>query len=380
MSVGAVAASHKKTRFEYLGSNTLAPFADVYARNTGEGKNDPRWIAFKEDSRIFKRLFKNLRDPDSTASKDLDEWVAELSESGEADHQKSATKLKQAVARYRGNQDADAKAFLMTTFENALDARKAVLKKKTADSFTARRKLQKEPLKEYASNVIARNMKSFMKRKNIPETDVDDMDAFLKAARKRYRDSDKSESDFADLEQAYAMDYSARHLDDLIGSKKPAKNKKALDILEGTDIRGDSKDPMVYMGKKAFGKLRLLSGGAIEVRGVIEKGQEKVFSTTAATEHLEQKMADLPFIQDKTVKITTDDAIEEWTPPTLSRRKTISMSMRHRMKSSRSMSLRRSSSIIDSIKRVMSQSNLFGVQRRLSKQESVGVSSSKQPK
>lgn len=264
---GSFSTSHTRTRFEYLGDNTLLYLNDVYASQNPGGK-DSTWNDYKNKNiDYFNRLFKNIKDPASGASRELQDWIGDLDDGDTA-----KTEFVDALDAFRNGTRIQAQ--LAAKFDSFMQKR---LQKSRDDQFKKYVfRLETRTLKEYARTRISQGVKDFAKENNIPDAEARDVAAILKWTQKHYKQQ-SDETRLAVLKKAFALEYAKKTLDDYMESSVDKDKQTALDLMDG-DFVGDAyKDPKVYLGKGVSGSLRAEKTDAstnLHLDATVSKGTE----------------------------------------------------------------------------------------------------------
>lgn len=246
-----LANTAKHIRFEYLGRNSLGYLVNLHeGKALREGVN--AWKYFREQNpHFFKALNQNLRDPTSSASKDLDEWL-KTSKAGTAQEREAAEGLGKVLREYRRNPNlAPSEKALNIKFDQLLDRRLQSRQEKKYDDFRTR--IKTRDLKGYAIYQIEAELQRLAQRlaqrhrRSTPDAKTpEDLLTWAKAL-----EPDKYRQET--IEEAEALDYADRYLKDVL---QTGDNSERYALMKDiTDIQQLYRRPRIYLGKETYAEL-----------------------------------------------------------------------------------------------------------------------------
>ena len=305
---GSVRTAHVTTVFERPGVNSLSYITDIYRARKIRSKRAGDWEAYDKETGLLDKMVAKLKDKKSNIAKEMNEWLKEMAETNTPESVEMATQMKDKLKIYQGSNSAEAISEFKEDFVKLIAQRTANEDTRNLAQFHTRRTAQRQSMRAYAADVIAKRMDVIVQENNLTEADGGSVDKMVKWAKKRYKKAladvatkNPSEAEAKQalkasgevLKSVFSIEYTSTTLEDLISSDKKERHNIALNMLDTEMNALLEEQAKVYLDKNLTGELATDVDGKLKIKPKVGKGKENIFTGSKITSQVNAQMKDL---------------------------------------------------------------------------------------
>ena len=308
---GSIALNQQSLIYESPGDNTLSYLTTLYNNKEIQDENNGSWGAYDQEYQLIDKMMVKLKDPQNNISNELEVWFKEMKEYHN-DRDDLVADMEQKLLEFRAIKDADVETD--DAKAKTAEFKKAFVKfvgQRTDDEnayydnlFHTRRTVLGKEMREHAADVIAQRVEKLITTHSIPNESTESIESLKTWAKKRYNKAVKTKQDnenseeaaqelqasFDALKSVFSVEYTSKMLEDLISSKKIVNQNEALNLLD-TQLDALLKEQgKVYLDKGLTGELTMEADGQLNIKPVLARGSEDLFSNDKIAKSVENQM------------------------------------------------------------------------------------------